>query len=107
MVAAMPSSLLAYEVETGERKWQIETEENLVSNAPYTSGGKTVFAGPVLVNGFGVVGANDGNLYVFNPETGEVVQKLNLGAPIIAPVAVVRNRIVVVDLAGNVHCFMF
>ena len=99
--------LLAYDVETGERKWQIETDENLVSNAPYTTGGKTVFAGPVLVNGFGVVGANDGNLYVFNPETGEVVQKLNLGAPIIAPVAVVSNRIVAVDLAGNVHCFMF
>lgn len=99
--------LLAYDVETGERKWQIETDENLVSNAPYTTGGKTVFAGPVLVNGFGVVGANDGNLYVFNPETGEVVEKLNLGAPIIAPVAVVRNRIVAVDLAGNVHCFMF
>ncbi|MBR4415661.1 MAG: PQQ-binding-like beta-propeller repeat protein, partial [Victivallales bacterium] len=59
--------LLAYDVETGERKWQIETDENLVSNAPYTTGGKTVFAGPVLVNGFGVVGANDGNLYVFNP----------------------------------------
>ena len=99
--------LLAYDVETGERKWQIETDENLVSNAPYTTGGKTVFAGPVLVNGLGVVGANDGNLYVFNPETGEVVQKLNLGAPIIAPVAVVSNRIVAVDLAGNVHCFMF
>ena len=99
--------LLAYDVETGERKWQIETDENLVSNAPYTTGGKTVFAGPVLVNGFGVVGANDGNLYVFNSETGEVVQKLNLGAPIIAPVAVVSNRIVAVDLAGNVHCFMF
>ena len=99
--------LLAYDVETGERKWQIETDENLVSNAPYTTGGKTVFAGPVLVNGFGVVGANDGNLYVFNPETGEVVQKLNLGAPIIAPVAVVSNRIVAVDLAGNVHCFLF
>ena len=99
--------LLAYDVETGERKWQIETDENLVSNAPYTTGGKTVFAGPVLVNGFGVVGANDGNLYVFNPETGEVVQKLNLGAPIIAPVAVVSHRIVAVDLAGNVHCFMF
>ena len=99
--------LLAYDVETGERKWQIETDENLVSNAPYTTGGKTFFAGPVLVNGMGVVGANDGNLYVFNPETGEVVQKLNLGAPIIAPVAVVSNRIVAVDLAGNVHCFMF
>ena len=99
--------LLAYDVETGERKWQIETDENLVSNAPYTTGGKTVFAGPVLVNGFGVVGANDGNLYVFNPETGEVVQKLNLGAPIIAPVAVVGHRLVVADLAGNVHCFMF
>ncbi|MBR3651248.1 MAG: PQQ-like beta-propeller repeat protein, partial [Victivallales bacterium] len=99
--------LLAYDVETGERKWQIETDENLVSNAPYTTGGNTVFAGPVLVNGFGVVGANDGNLYVFNPETGEVVQKLNLGAPIIAPVAVVSNRIVAVDLAGNVHCFLF
>ncbi len=99
--------LLAYDVETGERKWQIETDENLVSNAPYTTGGKTVFAGPVLVNGFGVVGANDGNLYVFNPETGEVVQKLNLGAPIIAPVAVVGHRIVVADFAGNVHCFLF
>ena len=99
--------LLAYDIETGERKWQIETDENLVSNAPYTTGGKTVFAGPVLVNGMGVVGANDGNLYVFNPETGEVVQKLNLGAPIIAPVAVVSNRIVAVDLAGNVHCFLF
>ena len=99
--------LLAYDVETGERKWQIETDENLVSNAPYTTGGKTVFAGPVLVNGFGVVGANDGNLYVFNPETGEVVQKLNLGAPIIAPVAVVGHRLVVADFAGNVHCFMF
>ncbi|MBR5079456.1 MAG: PQQ-binding-like beta-propeller repeat protein [Victivallales bacterium] len=99
--------LLAYDVETGERKWQIETDENLVSNAPYTTGGKTVFAGPVLVNGFGVVGANDGNLYVFNPETGEVVEKLNLGAPIIAPVAVVGHRLVVADLAGNVHCFMF
>ncbi|MBR4899910.1 MAG: PQQ-binding-like beta-propeller repeat protein [Victivallales bacterium] len=99
--------LLAYDVETGERKWQIETDENLVSNAPYTTGGKTVFAGPVLVNGFGVVGANDGNLYVFNPETGEVVQKLNLGAPIIAPVAVIGHRLVVADFAGNVHCFMF
>ena len=99
--------LLAYDVETGERKWQIETDENLVSNAPYTTGGKTVFAGPVLVNGFGVVGANDGNLYVFNPETGEIVEKLNLGAPVIAPVAVVGHRIVVADFAGNVHCFMF
>jgi outer membrane protein assembly factor BamB len=55
----------------------------------------------------GVVGANDGNLYVFNPETGEVVEKMNLGAPIIAPVAGVGHRIVAGDLAGNVPCFMF
>jgi outer membrane protein assembly factor BamB len=44
-------------------------------------------------------GASDGHLYVVNEDSGAVLQKLNLGAPVFADPVLLGNELFVADFA--------
>ncbi len=96
--------LLCYDLESGEQAWNQPVDVAQVVTTPYTTSGKAIQSGPIRVGDLGVFGANDGFLYVFKPETGELVQKLDLGAPVLSPVSAVKGCLLVSDMAGVVHC---
>lgn len=49
-------------------------------------------------------GASDGYLYVLNLD-GTLVQKINLGTPILTEVTIQGNQVYVADFGGNIYCF--
>ena len=87
-------------------RWNTPTGQSLVFTAPYsTVPSATVETSPVLVNGIIYFGASDGNLYGLKQNTGEIVWKKSLGAPVFASVAVSGNVLIAADFGGNVYCF--
>ena len=50
-------------------------------------------------------GASDGFLYMVNPTDGEVIQKIELGAPIFPPITPVQGGFLMTDFGGSVYSF--
>ena len=115
LVGANEAGLIAYDLKTLKRLWTFSTGKNLFCAAPYTPLSpntvyKTIEATPVtLEKKYVVVGALDGFLYVLEPnEKGaNVVQKINIGAPIMAAATVDKKCVYVTDFSGNIHAFGF
>lgn len=88
--------------------WKFETGPAQSMTSPYTQPVQmTVEASPVLVNGSDIyVGASDGVFYCLDVETGEANWQFEVGAPILATVAVTDDRIFLADTAGNLYCMV-
>lgn len=105
------SGLMALQTDDWTKAWTVKTGRGLVSSSPYSSNSTELQAGPVLVNGLLLVGGADGVLYLVRPDDGVVVQKVPLGLPVFAPVAVIPatetapGMAIVNDFSGTVHCF--
>lgn len=88
-------------------RWKAETQPSLVYAVPYsTTPQANVETSPVSSQGIVYVGAADGCLYALDLATGVVKDRYCMGAPLFATVAVSGNRMVAVDFAGNVYCFL-
>jgi len=99
--------LIAFNKETGEEMWHLKTGESLFYTAPYTKySSLTVETPPVLIKDHVIFGASDGFLYVVNPENGEILQKINLGAPVLSAVTPYLNGFFVNDFGGNLYHFI-
>jgi outer membrane protein assembly factor BamB len=98
--------LVAYDLQRSRQQWNVEVGTALVNTLPTLQEHlKTVEVSPVRIGGYVVFGASDGYLYVANVSSGEVVQKINLGAPILSSIAVVDDMLFVTDLSGNISAF--
>ncbi|MBR8535874.1 PQQ-binding-like beta-propeller repeat protein [Carboxylicivirga sediminis] len=98
--------IVAYDIQRGDEVWHINTGEALFYTAPYSSPkSQTVESAPELINGEIFFGASDGCLYRVNPIDGTVIQKFELGAPILAPVASFDKGFIISDFGGNVYSF--
>ncbi|WP_270087594.1 outer membrane protein assembly factor BamB family protein [Sphingobacterium sp. SYP-B4668] len=108
----MPSSLggvKSYDKNTFEERWVFETGEALIYTSSYTTPDLhklvgTVESGVVQQGQKLFFGASDGYLYVLNLE-GKLLDKVNVGAPILAETALDDRHVYIADFAGNVYCF--
>lgn len=97
--------VMALDRETLFIKWKAETQSSLVYTAPYTTTPlASVETSPVASKGMVYIGASDGYLYAIDQHTGIIKEKLNLGAPVFATVAVSGNILIVNDFSGNIQC---
>lgn len=98
--------LVALSKKTGQEVWKVKTGEALFYSAPYSRPeSATVETPPVMIDGMICFGASDGCLYLVNPDNGQVLQKVNLGAPILSGVTPIKDGFLVTDFGGNVYCF--
>ncbi len=85
-------ALLCLDEVTGRELWKIKTAD-AVFQQPTVDGDRVYF------------GTRDGYVYVANAETGEVIHRVAIGGPIIAPPTVANGRVYVVTMTGLLKCF--
>jgi len=95
--------VVAYDVNTLQETWNTTTGNALVYSAPYAGPeSATVECSVIKYKNKLLLGASDGYIYVLDENSGNVLRKINLGAPIFADLSVVENTLYVADFAGNV-----
>ena len=106
IIGTSTEGLVAFDRNSGNEVWKVKTGEALFYSAPYSKPeSSTVESAPVLLNDTIYLGASDGYLYRINPKNGEVMQKVELGAPVFSPITAVPNGFVVTDFGGSVYLF--
>ncbi|WP_316747356.1 PQQ-binding-like beta-propeller repeat protein [Pedobacter gandavensis] len=105
----MPTSVdgvVAYDLKTLKEVWNRPTGNALVYSAPYTGPESGTVESTVVKYGKQLLfAASDGYLYRINEDSGKVLQKLNLGAPVFADPALHGKQLFLADFAGNVYGF--
>ncbi|WP_316842361.1 PQQ-binding-like beta-propeller repeat protein [Pedobacter gandavensis] len=105
----MPTStdgVVAYDLKTLKEVWNRPTGNALVYSAPYTGPGAATVESTVVKYGNQLLfAASDGHLYRIHEDSGKVMQKLNIGAPVFADAALNGKRLFLADFAGNVYGF--
>lgn len=97
------NGLVIFDLNEREIITQIEVGKALIYTAPYTSADSQTIE-PTLVedeNGNLVFGASDGVLYTIDTN-GNILNRINIGAPIFGSAAVNGNNIIVADFSGRV-----
>ena len=98
--------IVALDRETWTEKWRYRTGESMIYTAPYfRNPSATVEASPVLVGNMVIAGGADGVLYGLDKESGALLWRHRMGAPVLASVAVSGNRLFAVDYGGSVYAF--
>ena len=98
--------LVAFDRHTLKEIWKVKPVNSLVYTAPYTKpNASTVESSPVLAGSMIVFGASDGYLYAVDTDTGRIITKINLGAPVLGRVCLTGNALFVADFSGNISCF--
>ncbi len=110
ILSSSASGVLAYDKNTFKLRWRRPVGEALIYTAPYFSPDnlnpiQTVEAGVVKNQKSLFFGGADGGLYQLNESDGNVIRKLNVGAPVYAEMVFSGNRYYVADFMGNVYAF--
>jgi len=106
IVAGSDPGIAAFNKNTGKKIWQFEVGESLLYTPSYFADRqRTIESTPVLVGDKVVFGAMDGCLYAVEVNTGKMLWKTRLGAPVLTSVAVTETCIYVCDFAGNLYCY--
>lgn len=101
-ISTSSDGVVAYSIKENKIIWHQKVGSALVGTAPYCSFIGTVES-DVVEDGDNVVfGASDGYLYIVNKADGNLVKKINIGAPLISTPAVTDSGIIVADFAGRV-----
>jgi len=106
LVLGAGAYLKAFDAETGAVRWQcqyvydIETAKRNQRQA-YAGQSAPAVAGNVVY-----VGSDDGRLYAFALDSGEILWRYNLGVPIKGSPVVSGNALLVCDWDGNLFCFV-
>ncbi len=86
--------------------WKVKPGISLVYTAPYSKPpAATVETSPVAVGHMIIFGASDGYLYAVERDSGRIITKINLGAPLFSTACLADNRLYVADFSGNISCF--
>ena len=97
------NGLIIFDLESQEIIKEIQVGKAMIYTAPYTSGdSQTIEPSPIEdENGNIIFGASDGCLYTLN-ENGDIINKINIGAPIFGSAAIDGDYAVVADFSGTV-----
>ncbi|MBI9064949.1 MAG: PQQ-binding-like beta-propeller repeat protein [Marinilabiliaceae bacterium] len=106
IVAGSHPGVAAFDRASGEKKWQFEVDAAMIYTPSYfCDREQSLESTPVVVGDKIVFGAMDGNIYVLDIDTGKLLWKTKLGAPVLTTVAVTEECFYICDFAGNIYCF--
>ncbi|MBI9063681.1 MAG: PQQ-binding-like beta-propeller repeat protein, partial [Marinilabiliaceae bacterium] len=98
----------AFDRNTYSRQWIFEVEPAIFYTPSYFSDNQqSIEVSPLLLGDKVFFGAMDGNLYLLNSNSGNLIWKKSLGVPVMSSAASNANQVYVADFAGNVYCFYF
>ena len=99
--------LVALDRNTMKEIWKVKTGASLIYTSPYSKPSSgSVEASPLPVGNLIVFGASDGFLYVVEAASGAVIQKIELGSPILGAACLTGNTLFVADFSGNIYSFV-
>lgn len=102
-IATKNSGIVAYDIATKSLKWNFKTRKSLIYTAPYSGGNDCgVESSFIELDGALVFGANDGYVYKLNMTTGELINEINVGAPIFGKAGIHDGKVIVSDFSGRV-----
>lgn len=101
------NGVVAVDASTLEVKWRFRTGRAMIYTVPTLGDpASPVEASPVLSGNVLYIGASDGYLYALNRQTGQLLWKHAMGAPVLGTVAVSGNTLFAVDFSGNIYGFV-
>ncbi len=95
----------AYSPTCRRLKWCFELGRELLDTTPYRQGFRSGIVGPVVLDEFLVISAEDGHLYVVDRRTGMLKDRWWFGSPISAAPCVEGERLIVASFDGLLACF--
>ncbi|GAB3652419.1 PQQ-binding-like beta-propeller repeat protein [Echinicola sediminis] len=106
IVAGSHPGVAAFDRKTNQKIWEFEVDEALFYTPSYFADQQqSLESTPVLVGDKLIFGAMDGKVYVLDINTGRLLWKKSLGAPVITSAAISDNGFYIADFAGNIYCF--
>lgn len=101
-VTSSNNGVLKIDYSTLDIIWNFKTGKNLVNAAPYSLNGEGDVQGSVLFLGDSLVfGATDGYIYSID-KNGVLLDKYNIGSPILSKVTSYDGNIIIADFSGNI-----
>lgn len=93
--------VVAYSLTEKTVKWELPVGKALVYTAPYTSGdSQTVESDIIEKDGKLIFAASDGYVYVAD-KSGKILEKINVGSPILSTPIVLEDAVIVGDFSGR------
>jgi outer membrane protein assembly factor BamB len=106
VLSTVNEGVIAFDRASMKEIWKVKTGAALIYTAGYSGPpSTTVEASPIQVGNLIIFGASDGYLYVVDQNTGSLMQKIEVGAPLFGAVCITGNSLFVNDFGGNVYCF--
>jgi outer membrane protein assembly factor BamB len=105
IVATEHDLLWALDAATGDARWTWKPGESPLYAAHYRGRGRGFTSSPVITGGVVWAAPTDGTLVALDLETGAELQRLDLGAPVLAGLAAAGDLLVVASLDGTVRAF--
>jgi outer membrane protein assembly factor BamB len=110
ILSTSTNGVIAYDKDSFKMVWNTPVGEALIYSAPYYGPEQLkpvqTVEPTVTENGDKLyVGASDGYFYVLKQKTGEIIVKINLGAPIFAQTTVLNHNSYVAGFDGSIYCF--
>ncbi|WP_167020927.1 PQQ-binding-like beta-propeller repeat protein [Chitinophaga sp. Cy-1792] len=108
LVATAEHGLIVYDRKSKEELGVFKPKQSLTFSAPYTlPPAAAVESTPLVLGKYAFVAAADGHLYLLNiAGKPELVTDIDLGAPVLADMALVNGMLYVADFSGNINAFV-
>ncbi len=106
IVPTAEDGMLAFDCDTLEQVWHFSgVGPALVDTAPYRTRAGTVDSSPEIRNDVIYFGAGDGMIYALDAATGMLRWKLEVGAPVMAPVTIADGILYAGDFSGRIFAW--
>lgn len=105
VVGSAEGTLYALDLTKKKERWKFQAEDSILRCSAYQRDFRPLFSSPVISGGFIYIGSGDGNLYVIALETGEVVWKVDLGAPVLSTPAMANGMLFITSMDGILCAF--
>lgn len=106
IVAGSHPGIASFNRKTGSKIWEFGVGNPLLYTPSYFADKQqSIESTPILLGDKLVFGAMDGCVYVLDAESGRLLWKTELGAPVLTSAAVTGSCFYICDFAGNIYCF--
>ncbi len=105
VIAGADGELVALEEASGRERWRLSSGPGLLPYLPYRADGRAFAAAPVLADDTLYVAGLDGKLWAVSLDSGKILWRSAVGLPLAASPALVGQRLLAVDVGGNVYAF--
>ncbi|PZX56769.1 outer membrane protein assembly factor BamB family protein [Algoriphagus chordae] len=106
ILAGSNPGLASFDRTTGQKLWEFEVDPALFYTPSYFKDQQqSLESTPILVGDHLVFGAMDGKVYAVEANTGRLLWKRYLGAPIMTSAAISDKGFYICDFAGNIYYY--